>query len=252
MAAKVNVLLVEDNPMVRQMLRQGLDPLCALTPVADGTDALLKAIEAPPDLIVSDYTLPGLDGRQLVEKLKSRANTAKIPVIIIASRADITEKLKMLQDSVEDFIEKPFFTGEAIKRIKRMIDRITLEKMAKEAPGESVLRGSLAQMNIMDLFQSLEMGHKTCLLTLSNNGQSCKMYFNDGQVNHAVFNNGEAKGDDAVYKTMGWTEGTFSIDFTQSSSEQTTTRSTQGLLMEGLRLLDESNRGAEEENVLDA
>jgi DNA-binding response OmpR family regulator len=251
MASKVNLLLVEDNPMVREMLRQGLDPICAVSAISDGTDALLKAIEAPPDLIVADYTLPGLDGRQLVEKLKSRAGTAKIPIILFASRSDINEKLKMLQDAVEDFIEKPFFTKEAIKRVKRVVDRITLEKMAREAPGESVLRGSLAQMNIMDLFQSLEMGHKTCLLTLTNNGQSCKMYFSDGQVNHAVLGNGELKGDEAVYKTMGWTDGSFAIDFTQSSKEQTTTKSTQGLLMEGLRLLDEANRGAEE-NVLDS
>jgi len=236
--------------MVREMLRHGLDPICAVSAISDGTDALLKAIESPPDLIVSDYTLPGLDGRQLVEKLKSRPNTSKIPIILLASRSDITEKLKMIQDSVEDFIEKPFFTKDALKRIKRLIDRITLEKMAKEAPAEGVLRGSLAQMNIMDLFQSLEMGHKTCLLTLTNNGQSCKMYFNDGQVNHAIF--GDVKGDEAVYKTMGWMDGSFSIDFNQSSPEQTTTKSTQGLLMEGLRLLDESNRGSEEENVLDA
>ena len=250
MPGKVNLLLVEDNPMVCEMLRQGLDPLCSVSTISEGADALLKAIESPPDLIVSDYTLPGLDGRQLVEKLKSRPNTSRIPIILLASRSDITEKLKMIQDSVEDFIEKPFFTKDAIKRIKRLVDRITLEKMAKEAPQEGVLRGSLAQMNIMDLFQSLEMGHKTCLLTLSNNGQSCKMYFSDGQVNHAIF--GDLKGDEAVYKTMGWNDGSFSIDFNQSSPEQTTTKSTQGLLMEGLRLLDESNRGSEEENVLDA
>jgi hypothetical protein len=49
---------------------------------------------------------------------------------------------------------------------------------------------------------------------------------------------------------MSWTDGTFQIDFTGSSSEQTTTRSTQGLLMEGLRLLDEANR-ENEENVLE-
>jgi CheY-like chemotaxis protein len=251
MASKVKLLLVEDNPIVREMLRQGLEPHAAVTPMGEGADALLKAIEAPPDLIVADYTLPGLDGRQLVEKLKSRANTAKIPIILTASRSDINEKLKMLQDSVEDFVEKPYFIKDAVKRIKKVIDKITLEKMAREAPGESVLRGSLAQMNIMDLFQSLEMGHKTCLLTLTNNGQSCKMYFADGQVNHAVFGNGELKGDEAVYKTMAWNDGNFAIDFSQSSNEQTTTRSTQGLLMEGLRLLDEANRGAEE-NVLDS
>lgn len=248
MAANVTVMLVDDNPMIREMLRQSLAPLCTVQVAADGTDALLKAIDAPPDLIVTDYRIPGLDGRQLIEKLQGRGNTSKIPVIILASRADISEKLRMLQVSVEDYIEKPFYLKEAIGRIKKVVDKIALEKMAREAPGESVLRGSLAQMNIMDLFQSLEMGHKSCSLTLTFNGQKCQMFFADGQINHAIFDN--LKGDDAVYKVMSWTDGTFSIDFTGSSKEQTTTRSTQGLLMEGLRLLDEANRGAEE-NVLE-
>lgn len=248
--ANVAVLLVEDNPMVGEMLRSALSVFCQVSVIADGADALLKVIETPPDLIVTDYTLPGIDGRQLLEKLKSRPATVKLPVIMMASRADITEKLKMVQDSVEDFVEKPFFLKEAATRIKKVVDKIALEKMAREAPGESTLRGSLAQMNIMDLFQSLEMGHKSCSLTLSNKGEKCQMYFSEGQINHAVF--GSTKGDDAVYKVMSWTDGTFSIDFTGSSQEQTTTRSTQGLLMEGLRLLDEANRGSEEENVLDA
>jgi DNA-binding response OmpR family regulator len=248
MAANVTVLLVDDNAMIREMLRQVLATMCSVSIATDGADALLKAVECPPDLIVTDYTLPGLDGRQLLERLKSRANTSKIPIIMVASKADISEKLKMVQDSVEDYIEKPFFVKEAASRIKKVIDKIALEKMAREAPGESTLRGSLAQMNIMDLFQSLEMGHKSCSLTLSNNGEKCQMYFSDGQINHATF--GSTKGDDAVYKVMSWVDGTFSIDFTGSSAEHTTSRSTQGLLMEGLRLLDEANRDAEE-NVLE-
>jgi CheY-like chemotaxis protein len=247
MPANVTLLLVEDNPMIREMLRQALEPLCTVTFANDGADALLKAIETPPDLIVADYTLTGLDGRQLLEKLKGRPNTAKIPIILVASKVDITEKLKVVQDSVEDYIEKPFFVKEATSRIKKVIDKIALEKMARDAPGESTLRGSLAQMNIMDLFQSLEMGHKSCSLTLSNKGEKCQMFFSDGQINHAIF--GASKGDEAVYKVMSWVDGTFAIDFTGSSPEQTTTRSTQGLLMEGLRLLDEANRDAEE-NVL--
>lgn len=249
MAGNVKVLLVEDNPMVLEMLRQALAPLGSLTTASDGADALLKAIDDPPDLILTDYAMQGMDGRQLVEKLKGRAATAKIPVILMASRADISEKLKMLQDSVEDFVEKPFFIKEAAGRIKRIIDKISLEKMAREAPGESVVRGNLAQMNVMDLLQSLEMGHKTCELVLTSNGERCEMYFSDGQINHAVY--GPLKGDEAVYKVLTWPGGAFQIDFTGKSPEQTITRSTQGLLMEGLRLLDEANR-EKEENVLDA
>jgi hypothetical protein len=104
-------------------------------------------------------------------------------------------------------------------------------------------------MNTMDLFQSLELGHKTCRLTLTNDGERCDVFFSDGQISHATY--GSVRGDEAVFKLLAWTQGYFEIDFSGSTSEQSTTRSTQGLLMEGLRLLDEANRDAEE-NVLDA
>jgi DNA-binding response OmpR family regulator len=249
MPANIKVLLVDDNPMILEMLRAALSQFSSVNTLTDGADALLKAIDDKPDLIIADYTLEAMDGKQLLQKLKSRSATAHIPVMLMASKTDITEKLKALQDTVEDFIEKPFFVKDAAARIKKVVDKISLEKMAREAPGESVLRGNLAQMNVMDLLQSLDMGHKTCSLVLSNNGDRCQLYFTDGQINHATY--GQLKGDEAVFKVLLWTGGNFEIDFNGSSQEQTTTRSTQGLLLEGLRLLDESSRDAEE-NVLEA
>ena len=249
MPADIKVLLVDDNPMILEMLRQAIAQFSSVATLTDGADALLKAIDEKPDLIISDCTMETMDGKQLLQKLKSRSATAHIPVILMASKAEITEKLKPLQDTVEDFIEKPFFLKDAAARIKKVVDKIALEKMAREAPGESVLRGNLAQMNVMDLFQSLDMGHKTCSLALTNNGDKCELFFSDGQINHAIY--GDLKGDEAVYKVLLWTGGSFEIDFNGSSREQTTTHTTQGLLMEGLRLLDESNRDAEE-NVLEA
>ncbi len=244
MAGNLKILLVDDNPMILGMLRHELAELAPVTIAANGADALVSAIEQTPDLIISDYNMPGLDGRQLVERLKTRPATSRIPVILLATRADISEKLRGMQDSVEDFVEKPFFVKEAIARVKRVLDKIALEKMAKDAPGETVLRGSLAQMNVIDLLQSLELGRKTCSLAITNANERCELYFTEGQINHAVY--GELKGDEAVYKVLTWTGGNFQIDFEGQSGEQTVTRSTQGLLMEGLRLLDEANRDAEE------
>jgi DNA-binding response OmpR family regulator len=248
MPADIKVLLVDDNPMILQMLRQALAQFCSVTTLTDGADALLKAIDDKPDLIISDCTMETMDGKQLLQKLKSRSATAHIPVILMAGKTEITEKLKPLQDTVEDFIEKPFFLREAAARVKKVVDKIALEKMAREAPGESVLRGSLAQMNVLDLLQSLDMGHKTCSLLLTNNGDKCELFFADGQINHATY--GDLKGDQAVYKVLAWAGGNFEIDFNGSSREQSITHSTQGLLMEGLRLLDESKHNTE--NVLEA
>jgi CheY-like chemotaxis protein len=253
MANNVKILLVDDNPMVLGMLRGALAPLASVTTASDAADALLKAVEDPPDLLVSDYRMPGMDGRQLVDKLRSRPKTAGASVILLATKSDITEKLSTQDQVVDDFVEKPFFLREATQRIKRVIDKIALEKMAKNTASDGVLRGSLSQMNVIDLVQSLEMGRKSCALTLTNKNETCEMYFREGQVTHAQY--GSLNGDPAVFKVLRWTEGNFQVNFEGKTGKQTTTLNTQGLLMEGLRLLDESQRdtgkaGEEEEDVL--
>lgn len=255
MQSNVKILLVDDNPMVLGMLRDALTSMAHVTTAGDGADALLKAVDDAPDLLVSDYRMPGMDGRQLVDKLKSRSTTSGISVILLATRADIAEKLSTLEHGADDFVEKPFFLKEATQKIKRLVDKIALEKMSKtsSSSGDGIVRGSLTQMNVIDLVQSLEMGRKSCLLTLSNNQDKCEMYFRDGQVPHAVY--GSLKGDEAVFKVLRWTGGNFEINFEGKTRQQTTTLNTQGLLMEGLRLLDEARRdeggkSEEEEDVL--
>ena len=248
MKSNVKILLVDDNPMVLGMLRDALTPLAQVTTADDGADALLKAVEDVPDLLVSDYRMPGMDGRQLVEKLKGRPGTAGISVVLLATKSDISEKLALQDHPADEFVEKPFFLKEATQRIKRVIDKIALEKMAKTSSSDGLVRGSLAQMNVIDLVQSLEMGRKSCLLTLTQNDDRCEMYFSQGQVSHAVY--GSLTGDPAVFKVLRWTGGNFQINFSGKSKEQSTSLNTQGLLMEGLRLLDESRRdsGAANEN----
>ena len=252
MSSNVKVLLVDDNPMVLGMLKQSLGTLGQIATANDAADALLKAVDDPPDLLVTDYRMPGMDGRQLIEKLRSRPATANFAAIILASKTDISERLSQQQDPVDDFVEKPFFLKEATRRIKRVIDKISLEKLTKAAPSDGVLRGSLSQMNVIDLMQSLEMGRKSCLLTLTKDDDKCDVYFTEGQVVHAVY--GTLKGDEAVFKVLRWTGGNFQLDFEGKTSETSTQLNTQGLLMEGLRLLDEANRDsgekAEEEDVL--
>jgi CheY-like chemotaxis protein len=246
MPANVRVLLVDDNATVLAMLRNALTPLVAKVATAgDAADALLRLVDEPFDLVISDYQMPGTDGRQLLQKIKSRPGTASVQVVLMASKADIEEKLRASTQDVEDFLEKPFFVREAVQRIKRIVDKIALERMARDVPAaDGVLRGTLAQMNVIDLLQSLELGRKSCRLTLSRGRERCDLYFSEGQIQHATY--GPLKGDAAVFRAVGWTEGGFQIDFRDTGArEPTTTMSTQALLMEGLRLLDEANRNSE-------
>src|ERR1700687_3627992 len=146
MVTNVKILLVDDNPMVLGMLQQALSTLGVVTVATDAADALMKAIDDLPDVLISDYRMPGMDGRQLLEKLKARPATAGIAVILMASKADISERLSM-QDPIQDLLEKPFFLKDATHKIKRVVDRIALEKLSKAASTDGVLRGSLSQID---------------------------------------------------------------------------------------------------------
>jgi CheY-like chemotaxis protein len=245
-AKTVRLLLAEDNPLMRDLIRKGLESHCEIELAADGADALLKVIDEPPDVILCDYKMPGLDGRQLFEKLRGREKTRHIPFLFMASRADIEERLRPLTDGVEDFIAKPFLLRDLVRATKKVVDRILLEKLQKAATRPGVIQGRLEEMSMTDLLQSLEMGQKSCRLIVRNNGEQGVLYFVSGQCRDAQI--GSIEGDDAVYKVILWTAGEFEIDFNaaNASSRTTTTRGTTGLLMEAMRLMDEASRDAVE------
>jgi CheY-like chemotaxis protein len=238
----VKLLVADDNPLVRGLIVKGLEPYCEVEASSDGADALLKVVDAPPDVILCDYKMPGLDGRQLFEKLRGREATRHIPFLFMASRPDIEERLRPLVDGVEDFITKPFLIKDLVRITKNVVDRLHLEKLQKKAKRPGVIQGRLEEMSMIDLMQSLEMGQKSCRLIVQNGGAQGELYFASGQCKDAKI--GSVVGDDAVYKVVLWTAGEFEIDFNaaNASTKTTTTRNTTGLLMEAMRLMDEANR----------
>jgi len=238
----IKLLLADDNPLIRDLVSKALDSVCEVVPADDGADALLKVIDEPPDLILCDYKMPGLDGRQLFEKLRGRQSTRHIPFLFMASRADIEERLRPLVDGVEDFITKPFLVKDLVRVTKKVVDRLHLEKLQTKASRPGVIQGRLEEMNMIDLMQSLEMGQKSCRLIVQKGSERGELYFAAGQCRDAK--SGDAEGDDAVYRVLLWTEGEFEIDFNaaNTSTRTTTTKTTTGLLMEAMRLMDEASR----------
>lgn len=243
-AKTVRLLLADDNPLVRDLIVKAMEPYCEIEIAPDGADALLKVIDTPPDVILCDYKMPGLDGRQLYEKLRGRESTRNIPFLFMASRADIEERLRPLVDGVEDFISKPFLVKDLVRIAKKVVDRLHLEKLQKRASRPGVIQGRLEEMSMIDLMQSLEMGQKSCRLVVHHNGEQGELFFANGQCRDAKA--GKVEGDDAVYRVVLWTAGDFEIDFNaaNASTRTTTTRNTTGLLMEAMRLMDEANRDA--------
>ena len=92
----------------------------------------------------------------------------------------------------------------------------------------------------LDLMQSLEMGQKSCQLTIRRGDETGELFFASGQCKDARM--GDVEGEIAVFNAVKWPDGEFEIDFNKTASRETITRTTTGLLMEGLRLIDEGQR----------
>jgi hypothetical protein len=102
-------------------------------------------------------------------------------------------------------------------------------------------------MSILDLMQSLEMGQKSCRLTIRHEGEMCQLFFSAGQCADARL--GSVEGEAAVFQVVRWPAGEFEIDFNSAPERTTISRTTTGLLMEALRLMDEGQRDGDTENV---
>ena len=150
-------------------------------------------------------------------------------------------------EGVEEFITKPFFLKDLVRRTKKVIDRLQLEKLQKRAVRPGVIQGRLEEMSILDLMQSLEMGQKSCQLTIRHGDETCELFFASGQCTDARL--GATEGEAAVFQAVRWPAGEFEIDFNGAPTRSTISRTTTGLLMEALRLMDEGQRDGDPAEV---
>ncbi len=245
--AKTQLLLVDADPRSARLLEVSLkNEGFSVTTSADGADALEKLEFAVPDLILTDTRLPRLDGFQLVAQLKSKPEFKAIPVVFLTSETSIEDKVRGLELGVEDYLTKPIFVRELITRVNILLARRTQQTIAaRSSPGSRTqFSGTLDDMSVVDLLQTLEVSRKGGVALIACGQRQVTVYFRDGVVIDAE--HGRLRGEEAVYRALLWTDGTFEVQFRKVDREQTITTSTQGLLMEGMRRVDEWGRLAEQ------
>jgi signal transduction histidine kinase len=116
------VLVADDEPDMRQFLKSELDRDYDTLEAADGLQALEKAEQFLPDIILLDMMMPHMDGLEVCRELRRREATVNIPVIMLTARADEETKFDALQMGANDFLAKPFSSTELQARIKNLIE----------------------------------------------------------------------------------------------------------------------------------
>ncbi len=245
--AKKQLLLVDADPRSVRVLEVSLKKAgYSVTTAENAADALEKVEFSVPDLILTDTRLPGTDGYAFVKRLKDNRELSTIPVVFLTSEKSIEDKMRGLELGVEDYLTKPIFVRELIARVTLLLARKTQQSMATTMPNSrrTRLSGSLEDMGVVDLLQTFEVSRKSGVARVADGPREARVYFRDGKVVDAVM--GRLRGEEAVYRALLWTVGTFEVEFCPVANDEVITTSTQGLLMEGMRRVDEWGRLAEQ------
>ena len=155
---KTRILLVEDDPALRKLLKDALPESIFIIDIAEtGREGLDMIVKRKPDLILLDWNLPDLNGFEVCKYIKQNKDCAHIPIIMVTAYAELNRKVSALEVGADDYITKPFEIEELIARVKAV-----LRRRQGGAPEESIAK---ANITINLTTYSVEVEKKPIILT---------------------------------------------------------------------------------------
>jgi two-component system, OmpR family, KDP operon response regulator KdpE len=115
-AAPLKVLVIDDEPPIRKLLRMGLGTQGYQTIDAPDAKTALEAISAKPDLVILDLGLPDMQGLELLRQIRARRED--VPIVVLSSRGDEAAKVEALDLGADDYVTKPFGMEELLARVR--------------------------------------------------------------------------------------------------------------------------------------
>jgi two-component system, OmpR family, alkaline phosphatase synthesis response regulator PhoP len=120
------ILVAEDDPDIASLLahylrKAGFEPDL----VASGRDVVPRIRKTPPDLLLLDLMLPGVDGLEVCRAVRADQNTASIPIIMVTAKGEESDRIVGLELGADDYITKPFSPGEVVARVRALLRRTT-------------------------------------------------------------------------------------------------------------------------------
>ncbi len=239
---KHTILVADDEKHILKLIQIPLEGQGHRVLMAhDGDEAWAMLKKNLPDLIISDVMMPGKNGFEVLKLARADAQTRSIPFIFLTARATVDDKIRGLEMGADDYLTKPFHIQELVARVKMVLVRVEANARVSKTTNESGgIFGNLEQMPLPDLLQVMEMGWRTGVITLDGDSDSGKLYIDNGKIVNASYRN--LKGELAVYRMLKWKRGKFEFKECPIEVEKLIYDSPQALMMEGMRLIDETEK----------
>lgn len=130
-AQPASILFADDNADMREYVSRLLQSRYSVKTVADGRAALAAIKESPPDLVLTDVMMPGIDGFELLQALRADPETRTLPVILLSARAGEEAKIEGMQVGADDYLIKPFSARELLARVAAHLEMARLRREAE-------------------------------------------------------------------------------------------------------------------------
>nr|WP_278002813.1 ATP-binding protein [Nodosilinea sp. LEGE 06152] len=135
------ILLADDNADMRDYIKQLLSAHYSVTAVTDGVAALAAIQTSPPNLVITDVMMPGLDGFGLLKALRDNPQTREIPILLLSARAGEESRLEGLTAGADDYLTKPFSARELLARVDANLRLGQLRQEAVQRRIQNILEG---------------------------------------------------------------------------------------------------------------
>jgi len=149
--------------------------------------------------------------------------------------------MRALRHGVDEYVCKADSLEEIVARVQNVLTREAARAGAKGVTRRRGITGDLGHLSLPDIIQTLAMGMKTARVSVASGRSRGRMWFEEGAARHAEA--GKLEGEAAFYTMVGWDSGEFVIEHGLRPKKRSLEQDTMFLLMEGMRLLDETRHG---------
>ena len=227
------ILVVDDEPNVvkscaRMLELEGFEVQGATS----GTEAIGLYKSDHFDLALVDLKMPGMDGLEVMAALKKY--NPDVMVIIFTAYSTKENILDALRLGACEFLEKPLDASHLVSTVHRILE---------QENDSTVVRGNLRSISLPNIVQISCTEREQARLRVRRRGQEGYVFFTDGNVVHATL--GSRVGEEAIYELLTWEGGDFELEMGVPAPERTVTTGWSGLLLEGMRRIDERAAGFE-------
>jgi hypothetical protein len=170
----------------------------------------------------------------MVGAVRKEEKLAAVPLIAIG--ATRTARSRAIEAGADEYLGKPILLRELVQRVGMLLERRSLQ----QPDGPAALSGSVADLGLLDVFQSLENWRKTAVVRCEAQGQLARVWVREGQIVDAEL--GPLSGDPAFWRLMTWDQGDFRVEYAAVEREPRIADGTQAALMEAMRRVDELGR----------